>query len=328
MKHIQYILMVTVIVLLAACSQDVVDEQAQEPDAALRLAGVTRAVTGDTEYSDIRVFLTNGTTATEGLFKYGGGTSWTTQLKLKSGERTYQLYGYMPDNAEFAHSITDFDDNGAVLHIQQLPPLATQDFCVVTGVRQAENEHDETDATRGAFSFGYDSQRENYINLFLDHLYSHIIFSMRVGDDYNAVRTIRIKRMKLEVADISHYDVDITLTEDVGISSVVHNNMAGTGTHELIIRDEELTLTTSSTTVCSSYVIPATTLFDKLSLLIEYDIYDKRGNKVAERTATNALATPLEELQRGEERTLQINIDPSYLYDLSLNDPPIVVIRE
>ena len=328
MKHIQYILMVTVIVLLAACSQDVADEQAQEPDAALRLAGVTRSITGDQEYSDIRVFLTNGTTATEGLFKYAGESSWTTQLKLKSGARTYQLYGYMPDDAEFAGSITNWNDNGAVLHIQQLPPLATQDYFIVTGVRQAKNESDETAAVRGAFSFDYDSQRENYINLFLDHLYSHVIFSMRVGDDYNAVRTIKIKNMKLQVADISNYDVDVTLANSVGISSVAHNSIAGTGTRELTIRDEELTLTTSSTTVCSSYVIPATPLFDKLSLLIEYDIYDKRGNKVAERTATNSLANPLVGLQRGEERTLQINIDPSYLYDLSLNDPPIVVIRK
>ena len=313
--------------LLAACSQDVAEEQTQEPDAALKLAGVTRAVTGNLEYSDIRVFLTNGTTDTEGLFKYDGTSAWTTQLKLKSGARTYQLYGYMPDNADFARSISDFNDNSAVLHIQQLPPLATQDLCIVTGVRQAENESDETAAVRGAFSFEYNSQRDNYINLFLDHLYSHIIFSMKVGEDYDAVRTIRIKRMKLQVADISHYNVDVTLTKNVGISSVTHN-MTGTETRVLTIRDEELTLTTSSTTVCSGYIIPATTLFDKLSLVIEYDIYDKRGNKIAERTATNALATPLEELQRGEERTLQINIDPSYLYDLSLNDPPIVVIRQ
>ena len=329
MKDIQRILMMTVIVLVAACSQDVEEEQTQEPDAPLRLAGVTRAITGNEEYGDIRIFLTHGTTATEGLFKYEGGASWTTQLKLKSGERTYQLYGYMPDNAGSTHSITDFDNNGAVLHIEQLPPLATQDFCVVTGVRQAENEHDETAAVRGAFSFNYNSQYENYINLFLDHLYSRIIFSMKVGDDYDAVRTIKIKSMKLQVADISNYDVDVTLTNGVGISSVGHSSVAGTGTHELTIRDTEITLTTSSQTICSGYIIPATTtLFDKLSLVIEYDIYDKRGNKVAERTATNALATPLEELQRGEERTLQINIDPSYLYDLSLNDPPIVVIRK
>jgi hypothetical protein len=146
---------------------------------------------------------------------------------------------------------------------------------------------------------------------------------MRVGDDYDAVRTIKVKRMKLKVADISHYNVDITLTKDVGISSVAHSSTAGTGTREMTIRDEVLTLTTTSTTVCSGYIIPATTLFDKLSLVIEYDIYDKRGNKISERTAENALTDPLEYLQRGEERTLQINIDPSYLYDLSLNDPPI-----
>ena len=332
MKHLQYILLMTVIVLLAACSQDVAEEPqqpvVQEPDATLRLSRVTRAFTGDFENSDIRIFLTNGTTATEGLFKYAGASAWTTQLKLKSGARTYQLYGYMPDNADFVRSISDWNENGAMLHIQQLPPMAEQDYCIVTGVRQAADEYDKTPAVRGAFSFDYDSQRENYINLFLDHLYSHIIFSMRVGDDYNAVRTIKIKRMKLQVADISNYDVDVTLTNGVGISSVVHNKVAGTGTRELPIRNEEITLTTSSTTVCSGYVIPATTLFDKLSLLIEYDIYDKRGNKIAERTATNALANPLVGLQRGEERTLQINIDPSYLYDLSLNDPPIVVIRK
>ena len=329
MKHIQYILMMTVIVLLAACSQDVAEEQAQEPDAALRLAGVTRAITGDPEYGDIRVFLTNGTTATEGLFKYAGGSSWTTQLKLKSGARTYQLYGYMPDNAECARSISDWNEDGAVLHIQQIPPIAAQDFCIVTGLRQANNASDETAAVPGAFSFNYDSQRENYVNLFLDHLYSHITFCMRVGDNYNVVRTIKIKRMKLQVADISHYNVDITLAEGVGISSVAHNKVAGTETRELTIKDEEIiTLTTSYATMCSGFIIPATTLFDKLSLVIEYDIYDKRGNKIAERTATNALATPLAGLQRGEDCTLQINIDPSYLYDLSLNDPPIVVIRQ
>ena len=332
MKHIQYILMMTVIVLLAACSQDDTEEQAQEPDAALRLAGVTRAVTGNPEYGDIRIFLTNGAMATEGLFKHTGSSFWTTQLKLKSGARTYQLYGYMPDNAEYTHSISDWTDNGAVLHIQQIPPIAAQDFCIVTGVRQANNASDETAAVRGAFNFDYNSQQENYVNLFLDHLYSHITFSMRVGDDYNAVRAIKIKNMKLQVADISHYNVDVTLTKDVGISSVTHNKVYGTETRELTIKDknetEEITLTTSHATIGSGYIFPDPPLFDKLSLVIKYDIYDKRGNKIAERTATNALATPLAGLQRGEDCTLQINIDPSYLYDLSLNDPPIVVIRQ
>ena len=124
MKHLQYILIMTAFVLLAACSQENAEEQPQEPDAALRLTAVTRALTDEPENSNIRIFLTNGTTATEGMFKYLGGSSWTTQLKLKSGTRTYQLYGYMPDNAEFVRSISDWNEDGAVLHIQKLPPIA------------------------------------------------------------------------------------------------------------------------------------------------------------------------------------------------------------
>ena len=333
MKQIQYILMMTVIVLLAACSRDAAEQPqepvVQEPDASLRMSHVTRSTTGDSEYGDIRIFLTHGTTATEGLFKYDGVSSWTTQLKLKSGARTYNLYGYMPDNTEFERSITDFDDDGAVLHIQQMPPMAVQDYCVVTGVHQAANENDKTAAVRGSFGFEYDSQHENYVNLFVDHLYGKIVFYMKVGEDYDAVRTIKIKRMKLRVADISHCNVDITLAKGDGISSVVYSSKAGTGTREVTIRDEELTLTTTSAKICSGYIIPATvtTLFNKLSLVIEYDIYDKQGNKIAERTAANKLANSLEDLQRGEERTLLITIDPSYLYDLSQEDPPIVIIR-
>lgn len=330
MKHLKYILMVTVVVLLAACSEDNADEQALKPDAALRLAGVTRAVTGEPEYGDVRIFLTHGTTATEGLFKYEG-SSWTTQLKLKSGTRIYQLYGYMPDNETFTHSISDFDEDGAKLHIQQLPPIADKDYGVVTGVRQATDGNDETPAVRGTFSFSYDSKRENYVNLFLDHLYSHVVFCMRVGEDYNAVRTIKIKRMTLQVTGTSPhpYDVDVKLTKDVGISSLAYKpKEAVAATSELTIRDQEITLTTASTTVCGGYVFPDADLSAGLSLSIAYDIYDKLGNKIAERTATNSLTNPLNGLERGEERTLQIVIDPSYLYDLSLNDPPIVFVKE
>lgn len=331
MKHIQYILMMTALVLLAACSQDTADEQpvVLEQDAALRISRVSRAFASNPEYGDIRIFLTNGTTATEGLIKYAS-SEWTTQLKLKSGTRTYRLYGYMPDDK--VCSISDFNDNSAVLHIQNIPPMTAKDYCIVTGVRQVDNENDESAAVRGAFSFVYDSKRDTYINLLVDHLYSHVVFYMNVGEDYNAVRTIKIKNMKLQVADISHYNVDITLTKDVGISSVTPNEIAGTGTYELTMRDSEqepeLTLTTTTTEVCSGYIIPATTLLDKVSLEIDYDIYDKKGNKIAERTAINNLESPLEDLQRGEERILLVTIDPSYLYDLSQKDPPFVVVKQ
>ena len=328
MKHIKYILIMIALLLLAACSQDTAEEQSVvlEQDASLRISRVSRALSSDPEYGNIRIFLTHGTTVTEGLIKYAEGPAWTTQLKLKSGARTYHLYGYMPDNETFTRSISDFNENSAVLHIQQMPPIAVQDYCIVTGVRQVANASDETPAERGAFSFNYDSQRETYINLLVDHLYSHIVFYMKVGEDYNAVRTIKIKRMKLQVADISSYNVDITLTKDVGISSVVHSK-TGTAKSELTMRDSELTLTTTTVPVCNGYIVPDSPLLEDLCLVIDYDIYDKKGNKIAERTATNNLEDPLEELERGEERALLVTIDPSYLYDLSQKDPPFVVVK-
>ena len=90
----------------------------------------------------------------------------------------------------------------------------------------------------------------------------------------------------------------------------------------------ETTLTTDLTDVASVQVIPHPTVLNGLTLITEYDVYDKQGNKVAERTATNKLVETLAELQRAEERTLLITVDPSYLYVLSEQDPPAVVIRK
>ena len=65
MKQIRNILMITALVLLAACSQDKTEEQPQqsvvqeEANAPLRMSCVTRAMANTPEYGDIRIFLTN-----------------------------------------------------------------------------------------------------------------------------------------------------------------------------------------------------------------------------------------------------------------------------
>lgn len=330
--------------LLAACSNDTADvlpvptpvvpgldePEEQYPDAPVWMAGVRRAPMSTDNQGNIRVFLTHGTTVSQGLFKYDDDTdTWTTELKLKSGARTYRLYGYMPDDAAFTGSVTGWSDDGAVLHIQGLSPIATKDYCVVTGVRQAADDADMIAAERGNFAFDYDSQRDNYISLFFDHLLSRVTFSMNIGEDYNKVRAIKIKSMRLVTDDISEMRADVTLARGTGISSVAFAT-TGTadGTLDLNIKVPEYPLTLTPTVVCGAYVIPNATLLNKLSLETEYDVYDKQGNKIAERTATNKLTEPLHELQRGEERTLQVTVAPSYLYVLSdgdLSDPPLVV---
>ena len=329
MKHLTHIIrIIGAAMLLTACSAD----ENAEPDALLsdapvQMVGLTRAASSDAALGDIKVILAYGSTTTEGLFQYSDESAWSTQLKLKSGSRTYQMYGYMPDDGLLSSSLSYVSDDEAVLRLQGLQPITEQDYCILTGIRQTDDAEDKTAATRGNFSFLYASNRQNYINLFFDHLLSHVEFRMKVGTDYNTVRSIRIKRMKLKIANASQVAADITLTDEVGISSVGYS-VTETDECLLTIKNEEQNLTTLATAVGGAYLIPAPSLLGNLLLVTEYDVYDKQGNKIAERTATNKLAEPLNELQRGEDRTLLITVEPSYLYVLSdadLDNPPFVV---
>lgn len=319
--------------MVVGCSKDSSDDfdttvatAQEETYAPLQMVGATRAVSGVTTWDDIHAFLTSGTTLVEGGFKYASDTEeWSTRLKLKSGTCIYRLYGFMPDNAELTSSLTSWTDEGAVLRIENLNPLTLDDYCVVTGVRQVLLPTDQTSATRGTFSFEYRSNRLNYINLFLDHMMSQIEFSLKVSTAYNTLRTIKVKKMTLKLANLSSMSVDVTLANGTGISAI---SFSTTGAEEntCLVLNEEKTLTTTYTVLCNAYIVPVTVLFDNLELETEFDVYDKKGNKVAERTAINKLTDPLNELVRGEKRTLMITVDPSYLYVLAnpdLDNPTI-----
>ena len=329
-KGIYNIFVITALLLLVGCSKDSADDNnsAQESYAPLQMVGLSRAVEGDTEWDDIHVFLTNSTTLTEGKFKYDSSTEeWSTRLKLKSGSRTYRLYGFMPDDAELTSSLTSWSDNGAVLTLENLDPLTPKDYSIITGVRQVELATDKTSATRGNFSFVYKSNRNNYINLFLDHLLSQIEFNMKVGTTYSALRTIKVKKMTLKLANISRMAAEITLANGTGISNI-NFTTTGTAANSCVMLNEEKTLTTTGTVICCAFAAPVEGLLNNLVLETEFDVYDKEGKKIAERTATNKLTTPLADVERGEKRTLLITVDPSYLYVLSdadLDNPTIKI---
>lgn len=338
-KEIYHILVIMALLMVVGCSKDSSDDigntgdtGTQQSYAPLRLVGAKRVIKGVSDWNDIHVFLTSGTTLVEGGFKYNSDTEeWSTRLKLKSGTRTYCLYGFMPDKAALTSSLTSWDNNGAVLRIANLTPLTVEDYCVVTGVRQVSLATDQTSATRGNFSFEYQSNRQNYINLFLDHMMSQVEFSMKISTTYNTLRTIKVKKMTLKLANISRMQADITLANSVGISGISYTT-TGIEANSCIIGaysgEEIKTLTTTSTVICNAYVVPATELLNSLELETEFEVYDKKGNKIADRTATNKLTTPLNELERGEKRTLLITVDPTYLYVLSdpdLDNPTMTI---
>ena len=322
--------MIAAIGLLAACSKDTDDEQtAPLSDASVMMVRASRSIMGVEDYGDIRVLLavTGAETYTDGLFKYVGGSKWNTQLKLKSGEQVYRLYGFMPDNTDFTRSITGWSDDGATLHIGKMTALSNEDYCVVSGLRQVENNEDDRMAIRGNFAFTYNSNRENYINLLFDHLYARVVFNIRVGSEYGQLRTIKVTNMQLEVTGYSEFSADITLETGVGVSDVDYS-VTGTENSSVTIKETEQTLTTTYETVSSVQIVPHAAMYDNMRLITEYDVYDRQGNKIDTRTAINKLGEPLNELQRGEERTLLLTVDPSYLFVLSDQDPPLIIVKE
>ena len=331
-KGISHILVIMALLFAAGCSKDAADnaESAQEPQpASLKVVGLTRATSGNTDWDDIHIYLTSsGTQVAEGKFGYASDTKeWSTHLKLKSGAGTFRLYGFMPDDPSLTASLQNVTAVDAQIKLENVNPLTTIDYCVVTGVRQVETASDHTSATRGMFSFDYYSYRQNYINLFLDHLMSRLVFNMKISPTYDAVRTIKVKKMTLKLADISSMSVTVTFSDNHGISAISYLP-TGAAANSCIIENEEKTLTTSPAAICTGYMVPDNVFINKLELETEFEVYNKKGNKIAERTAVNKLTEPLAELQRGEERTLLLTIDPSYLYVLSdpdLDNPTITI---
>lgn len=328
MKYILTIFTIAAIGLFTACSKDSAENQSEPlTDASIKMLRATRTdPVADDTYGDIKVFLAEGEDKIEGLFKYAGGSSWTTHIKLKSGEHSLRLYGIMPDDAN-VNMVANFYNLTGSLRLENMAPMSNNDYCVVTGLRQVTSESDDTPAVRGNFSFTYKSNRDNYINLLFEHLCARLVFRMNVAADYDALRTIKVRRMRLEVPGASQFRTVVILNDNEGIGSVTYV-LTETNKGTLTFMEGETTLTTDLTDVASVQVIPHPTVLNGLTLITEYDVYDKQGNKVAERTATNKLVETLAELQRAEERTLLITVDPSYLYVLSEQDPPAVVIRK
>ena len=191
---------------------------------------------------------------------------------------------------------------------------------------------------------------ENYLFLLFDHLCSALVINMRVHPEYNVLRTIRLKEVRLQTATNSAItkklmNVTVTLNATDGsdpISNIVYTPLAESGDSDGMVykssTDLGLTLTTELTnTSFLSHFIPKDVT--KLVVTSTYDIYDKDTSRKAEGnlirkdcTATNTIPLSLisyfSEAGRGKIYTLNMTIQPTYLYMMSdpdLNNPTVVV---
>lgn len=361
--------------MMAACSTDDDNHAPDDDSDTLQLVAYTQMATDDEtlmtrgltignlgNYSlykgpnTIGLFLTNGTTAptkastvTWNQINETTG-EWRSQVSVKPIE--YMIYGFMPTSFEnapdFTYSIStrNASDNyttGAKLTFTNLPPIAAEDFCLLTGVQDlGGDETTPLDMKRGEFNYRGREKGKNFVNLMFEHLYAGLMFQMKVGTTYSQLRTIKLKELKLKTST-SFYSVnwevlvspktDESTPYSVTSTALFHDNTPSEVT--LFTSDEGLTLTTTAQPIRGYvYAFQNSNGTDHigrhLSIVSTYDVYDRKGNLIRENcTAENNIVGIADETWKvGTRIVVPLTVEPTYLYVLSepdLDNPTIKI---
>jgi hypothetical protein len=280
----------------------------------------------------------------------------------------YYLYGYTPHTTGISCTVTDKADGkakfseGAKLTIQNLPSVTAHDVCVLVGAKNGSSTDNDGGLQLGNFKYHAElmgdkaeADKHNYVFLLFDHLYAALSIEMRVHSSYNALRTIKLKKLSLKTSadgvETNEYtDIEITLTNRTdGLTPIdkdAEDNDKITFTQkgdpisdgEIFSSTKGETLGTDITTHQGHFMPLGITT---LELTSTYDVYDKNvtpqhpdGNLIRQNcTATNKLV--LKDLFSGQSATgrgqryiVEMTIHPTYLYMLSepdLDNPTVKV---
>lgn len=303
----------------------------------------------DHEHS-ISVFFTQATAVGEERFFFTNSGKWKV-----SGEQiaagTYYLYGYVPHDKSITTTVTHLDNSssyadGAVLTLNNVPTVSPADFCVMIGAKNGSTSYDSNadysveGLQRGDFTY-VGTGSNNYVFLLFDHLFSALRLRLRVQGDYHALRTIKLKELKLktyagENATKKKTNITVKLTANNEGNDPITNVTfepygAETEPGSVFTSDEGFELNENYQEFTGHFMPQGVT-----TLIMEstYDVYDKKGNLVrpgciARNTFDlSELFSGQSEALRGRRYTINLTINPTYLYVLSepdLNDPSVTV---
>lgn len=320
--------------LISACSND--SDEIKEPDNCLSMVSFTRGdepsnpFTVTEDYSPVGVFLVDGDGTTpmqSGRFVFKANeTIWKSSIEVTSNH-DYAIYGYAPADAVTA-SISNQSLSGATLTFTHLPAVSSQDICFVVGVQQLENKTDAKNIPFGKFDFKGKGQNQNYVNLLMDHLYAAVCLQMTIGAEYAQLRSIKIRKLELQTTKATATATVVLVSNTTNTSpvqSATYSGMTGTKSSATFFDSTEgEALNADEVKEATCCFVPD--LDNELMLVTTYDVYDRHGNKISERTATNDL--PPLDAARGQRVTLSLTIEPTYLYVLSdpdLDNPTVNV---
>lgn len=318
----KYILIGATVLLPTACSQDAAElSVADDGDAVQLTSCMSRAQQGapiaPQDNVAIEIFTTMGTDVRRGSFTYLFATdSWKNSNVKVMLDENYYIYGFMPLGAGTT-LISPYEgdyQNGALLTINDLPPVSTDDFCYVAGVKGGKGVTTQNDITPWNYHITGMATGENYVNLLMDHLYTGILLRIVVGSNYGALRTVKLK--KLELVPSSKKKVNINITQQSG-NSVLTEYVAATddATIPYMLNSEEgIPLSTDTPVTTEAYLLPTLT---GLTLVSTYDIYDNEGHLIRQNSTAENDITGMVTMRQGYKTVLTMTVAPSYLYVLS-----------
>ena len=351
------LLLLLIGVLLAACSDDS-DRDDGETDVVQLVAysqgmtdlepvATTRGIpSGYHKYtgpSSIGVYSTSADVAPSSVrtFSYDEDKhQWNSLVSTKLGV-TYYIYGYMPASSVIHCAISKWEgknySEGAVLTFSDLPPVLSEDFCVVTGVQQLATKETEVNLTSGVFKFEGKPTGSNFACLMLDHLYSCVKFRFLVNTDYDKLRTIKLKKVELKTTQQVSYP--LTVTMKAGANYEVAWGTATGLTNDYVslpVSEGGVILSATEAKEVEGYFAPKTDVANNLVLQCTYDVYDKNvttehpeGNLIRHNcVAVNKLPATKLTAETNKRTLLTLTVNPTYLYVLSdpdLDNPTITI---
>lgn len=302
------------------------------------------------------------------LCSFTSATSdWQANVTITDTESGYQIFGFMPidlENSSDNVSISPLTKTsssksymvGAQMTIKGLKVLTTADPCVIVGVVRMETNTSDVTLQWGKFDFTFNpnasSDVTDYMSILLDHIYSRFHFSMKIDADYAKLRTIRITKMTVEALNndgtlpLRSVDATVTIrsntTNSNPITGITYSR--NTGSMSITLFDKT---TTSNTSYTNGIVLDKTkTDYQEVGfclapcdqrwfrLTTEYEVLDKSGALIRTDAAVNSFNTAdfkekkITSTTPGLEHTIQITVNPTYLYMLSdpdLDNPTITI---
>ena len=287
---------------------------------------------------------------------------WKSSIVVEK-DKQYYIYGFMPKSGAETATIASLNGtggadfaNGAVITINNYDAFTTADVSVIVGLRWASetekiNGTKEKDVPLGYFSYTGREEGENRLFVLLKHIYAGLHFATKLDPVYAGLRNIMITKVELTANNIKEkVNLVVTLTANSTgtdpLTSVTYVPASATASNKTITLYEKTDAADDhGVEVPSDHfedflgcLVPGST--DNFVLKTYYDVYDRnvttehpngnliRQGCVAENKINSNLISELQGLNAGELTTINLLIQPSFLYVLSepdLDNPTIVV---